>query len=179
MDKLEDFISKNREDIDTRIPSPDVWKGIRRNIGNRRLTFIRWSAAASVLILVGSALAVLNHRSNEGHLLPGREARIMKKNPQLVESEFYYNNLVKTLYDEASPLMVDYPDIKKELNDDMTQIDSICNDIRKDLKDNVSNQEVIEALIKNYRFKIQILNEMLEVLKEDQIPTKKTESHEL
>jgi hypothetical protein len=103
----------------------------------------------------------------------------MKRNPQLKETELYYNNLVNILYNEASPLLAAYPDIRKEYLNDISQIDSICTDIKKDLNDNVSNQEVIEALIKNYRIKIQILEEMLDQLKQkENIPLNK-ESHEL
>jgi hypothetical protein len=36
------------------------------------------------------------------------------------------------------------------------------------LKDNVDNQDVIEALINNYRIKIQILEDMLIVLKQNE-----------
>jgi hypothetical protein len=95
------------------------------------------------------------------------DALIMKANPDLKETEIYYNNLVHNLYSEATPLLTGYPDLEKELLSDMSQLDSICTDIKKDLKDNVANQEVIEALINNYRIKIHILEDMLSILKEN------------
>jgi hypothetical protein len=59
------------------------------------------------------------------------------------------------------------------------QIDSICSEIKKDLKDNVANQDVIEALIQNYRIKIRLLEDMLELLKENEENPVKSKSHEL
>jgi hypothetical protein len=138
----------------------------------------RLAAAAVILIVVTAALYHYIDENKDGSANQ-REASLMKRNPQLKETELYYNNLVNILYNEASPLLAAYPDIRKEYLNDISQIDSICTDIKKDLNDNVSNQEVIEALIKNYRIKIQILEEMLDQLKQkENIPLNK-ESHEL
>ena len=80
---------------------------------------------------------------------------MMKTNSQLKETEIYYNNLANSLYREATPMLTRNPEIEKELSTDISQIDSICSEIKKDLKDNVANQDVIEALIQNYRIKDQ------------------------
>jgi hypothetical protein len=178
MDKLEDFIRNNREEMDYRDPSPKVWKEIRKKTGRKGKSITTWTAAASVLILIGTSLILLLSKGDKVHG-SGSEALLMKNNPQLLETEFYYNNMIKTLYNEASPMLVVYPDLKKELNDDMAQIDSLCADIKKDLRDNVSNQQVIEALIKNYRIKTEILQEMLDLLRQEQNPPEKPKSHEL
>jgi len=97
----------------------------------------------------------------------------------LKETEIYYSTLVNSLYMEATPLLTKNPEIKKELNTDLSQLDSICSDLKKDLKDNVSNQEVVEALIQNYRIKIRLLEDMLTILKENENNPEKKKSHEL
>jgi hypothetical protein len=179
MEKMEDFIRKNREVLDNHDPSPEVWKGIKRDLQTRRPGIMKRLAAAAVILIVVTAALYHYINENKDGFTNQREASLMKRNPQLKETELYYNNLVNILYNEASPLLAAYPDIRKEYLNDMSQIDSICTDIKKDLNDNVSNQEVIEALIKNYRIKIQILEEMLGQLKQnDSIPLNK-ESHEL
>ena len=89
----------------------------------------------------------------------------LQNNPQLKETEIYYNNLVNSLYKEATPLLTNNPDVRKELNNDLSHLDSICIDLKKDLKDNISNQEVVEALIRNYRIKIRILEDMVDSIK--------------
>lgn len=179
MGKLEDFIRKNREDLDDQDPSPEVWEGIRRDLMSRHPGIMRRLAAAAVIIVVATAAIFHYTKDNKGGAMNKREASLMKNNPQLKEIELYYNNLVNSLYNEATPMLAGYPDIRKEFLSDMSQIDSICTDIKKDLKDNVSNQEVIEALIKNYRIKIQILEDMLAQLKQNENKTVKNDSHEL
>jgi len=102
-----------------------------------------------------------------------------RESPQLKETEIYYNNLVNSLYSEATPMLTANPEIKKEFFSDISHLDSICSEIKKDLKDNVANQEVVEALIQNYRIKIRLLEEMLTMLKENKNNPDKKKSHEL
>jgi hypothetical protein len=182
MDKLEEHIRKNREDLDRYSPPKGIWRKIRRELGNDKPLLRQWiSIAAMIVVILGSAIVLFRpeYRWSDRSTQRNNEDNLTQITPQLKETEVYYNNLVNSLYREAAPLLTNNPDIKKELNTDMSHLDSICTDLKKDLKDNISNQDVVEALIRNYRIKIQILEDMLTVLKQnDTIPEKK-KSHEL
>jgi hypothetical protein len=164
MDRLEEFIRQNREELDQLNPPEEIWLSIRKNSVKRK-PFVKWiSIAASLIIISGTSLLLMRSGLNKS----GSEGF-----QSLKETEIYYNNLVNSLYTEATPLLSGYPEMKKELTEDITTLDSIFMDIRKDLKDNVANQEVVEALILNYRTRIRILEEMLELLKDNDNPEKK------
>jgi hypothetical protein len=47
------------------------------------------------------------------------------------------------------------------------------------LKENISNQEVIEALIQNYRLKLQVLEDILNKFKDFDNEKAKVEKHEI
>jgi hypothetical protein len=161
MDRLEDYIRKNKDDLDKYEPSPDVWRGIRKEMHRGRRELAGWlSAAAMIAVILGTSALFYAASQN-------------KADPEVIESEIYYNNLVNDLFSQAAPLLTGYPDLEKELMTDMSQIDSICADIKKDLRDNIDNQEVIEALISNYRIKTQILEEMLDALRQNENNTEK------
>ena len=182
MDRLEEYISKNREELDRYTPSNDVWKGIRGNMNYRRRNLTLWfSAAAMIVVILTTAVLFYVGKERDNYVLNRRDADIllMKANPELIESEIYYNNLIHDLYLQATPLLTNNPDIEKELINDLSHLDSICADIKKDLRDNVANQEVVEALINNYRIKIRILENMLNTLKQDENSEEKTISHAL
>jgi hypothetical protein len=98
---------------------------------------------------------------------------------QLKEAEAYYTSQINNLCQEAEPMLTANPDLQEELNSDIAQIDSIYADLRKDLKDNIANQEVVEALVRNYTIKIKILEDMLEILRENENNGEKNKSHEL
>ncbi len=181
MDKLEEHIRKNREDFDEYIPSPDVWKKIYKKRRKGSSHFIKWvSVAAIIIVILGTSLYLVKRQyfnSVKGTAYSNQDPE--KDNSQLKESEIYYNNLLNALYLQATPLLTENPEIQIELDTDISHLDSICLDIRKDLKDNVDNQEVIEALIQNYRLKIQLLEDMLTVLKEPETNPEKKKSYEL
>ncbi len=177
MDKLEEHIRKNRGDFDKYNPPAGVWIRIKKELNTGKSLQRQWiSLAAMIIIIFGTAIIFFKPQ----YRWANKENDItFRRYPQLKETEIYYNNLVNSLYKEASPLLTRNPDLKKEINTDLSQIDSICTDIKKDLKDNISNQDVIEALIQNYRNKINILEDMLKVLKENENNPEKKKSHEL
>jgi hypothetical protein len=182
MDKLEEHIRKNRVELDRYSPSKAVWRIIDRQINKNRFPLRKVLAVAAmiVVILVTSVVLFKSGLLNKNGY--GTEESISGNIPgsaQVRETEIYYNNLVNSLYREATPLLTGNPEIRKELTTDISHIDSICAEIKRDLKDNVANQEVIEALIQNYRIKIRLLEDMLTILKENEKDPEKEKSHEL
>lgn len=181
MDKLEDYIRNNKNELDNYNPSPEIWERIKRGMRSRRPAFIWLPAAAMILVFLGTAILFYHWERKERIFYTDREIDvfIQKNDPRLIETEIYYDNLVNTLFIEASPMLTDYPDIEKELLDDLSEIDRICEDIKGDLKDNIGNQQVIEALINNYRLKIRLLEELLDVLKHIGNDPQNENNHEL
>jgi hypothetical protein len=182
MDKLEEHIRKNRENLDRYSTSSGIWRKIRRNLRKERSLMKRWlSIAAMIVIVAGFTLFIFRLTNNRPMISLNTSGKVNSPtdNPQLKETEIYYSNLVNSLYREATPLLTGNPDVKKELTTDITHLDSLCIEIKKDLKDNVANQEVIEALIQNYRLKIRLLEDMLTILKENNENPVKNKSHEL
>ena len=182
MDKLEEHLRMNRMHLDRYTPSRGVWIKIRRGIKKEKNPIRKWlSIAAMFVIILGTSLLII-----EPGLLHSRAAASKNmitndssESSQLKESELYYNNLVNSLYREATSMLIVNPEIQKELSSDISHIDSICYEIKRDLKDNVANQEVIEALIQNYRIKTELLEDMLTILRENENNPDKKKSHEL
>lgn len=181
MDKLEDHIRKNREEFDVYTPSSRVWTKVRRKIRKGYTPFTKWvSIAAMVIVILGTSLIIIRQRYyNADNGLAENNMNSSKGNSQLKESEIYYNNLLNSLYTEATPLLTANPEVQKELNYDISHIDSLCLEIKKDLKDNVANKEVVEALIQNYRIKIRLLEDILTILKENETDSEKKKEYEL
>jgi len=73
---------------------------------------------------------------------------------------------VSQRYDELKPFLVSDPAAEEMLHMDMAELDEVYSQLKEDLKDNASNPEVIEAMILNYRVKLEILEDLLNQLKE-------------
>ena len=61
----------------------------------------------------------------------------------------------------------------------LNELDSLSAQIIRDLDDNIASSEVIEALIGNYRLRIELLEDMLGLMKETGIKKKKNTGNEL
>ena len=182
MDSLEEHIRKNREELDLHNPSPAIWKRVRKELRHEIGHHHRWlSVAAVFLAIVGTAITFFSL----GHSWAGSKIEseigqaVSPSGGQLKETEIYYRNILTSRYREAAPLLTSHPDIDKELTEDISQLDSIYLDIKKDLRDNVANQEVIEALIQNYRIRIRLLDDMLNMLKEENPKPEISKRHEI
>jgi len=163
MDNLERFITENRHNFDRLHPPGRLWNRIRKasGTGNNYRTYGFTAAAliATTIILAG-VLGIIIRSSD----FRGRKAAALFAG----EAVFYYQSQFNNLYNQAKPFLNSQPELERELGYDIQKLDSILSEIRKDLKDNVANAEVVEAMIRNYRTRVLILEEMLRIIKEKQ-----------
>jgi hypothetical protein len=157
-DRLEQFIAENRDQFDLYDPADKVWNRINGRIHKgRRLpnfkTIIWWAA---VVLVIFSASFLLQEYLHRNDMLTGKK--------ELQEAEIYYTNMVNEKIQEIEPLLKNHPELGDELKNDLSELDSIYSALQKDLKDNIANDEVVEAMILNYRLKLQILEDLLEFL---------------
>lgn len=169
-DKLDKFLRENREQFDVYDPDPGIWQKIKpvRPVREEKPVnwrIILWRAAAVGIIFILSYLVSEYVFKRYGPLFKfsisnRKEIRI----PELQEAEIYYTSQLQVKFQEVKDYLTDHPGLEGELIRDFTALDSIHHELKKDLKDNVSNKEVVEALILNYRIKLTILEDLLQHL---------------
>lgn len=168
-DKLEKFILENREKFDTHEPDPKLWSKIEAGIKIKKPVNWRFflSRAAAVLLIFFASYMVqefINKGLPRINLAKSKEVEI----PELKEAENYYSRLVNEKLHEIKPIITGCPALEEELNYDLNQLDSLYKELKKDLKDNIANQEVVDAMIQNYRLRLSILEDILLELKPDE-----------
>jgi hypothetical protein len=52
MDNLEQFITKNREDLDKHEPSKNIWIGIKASLKTRKPLIPSWLAIAAIVTII-------------------------------------------------------------------------------------------------------------------------------
>jgi len=174
MDELERHIRDHREEMDIHEPDPSLWNRIKKGLPGReiRLREMLWRAAVAVVIAGTTMLAVFS-------VIRFRERITDPQVAAVRESYYYYDSQIKILFEEAEPLLTANPDIDTELRLGMDVLDSLSAEIIKDLNDNIASSEVLEALIGNYRLRIELLEEMLQLMKENDKGPEKTIENEL
>ena len=82
----------------------------------------------------------------------------------LLDAEAYYSSKISTLSSNVFQLSSDKPEIRTDIETEFLELDNIFKELKHDLKDNAANEEVLQAMIQNYRIKLEILTEILEQL---------------
>jgi hypothetical protein len=165
-DRLEEFVKQHREQFDQHEPDPSIW--LKINPANQSAAKerrpMRWLriAAAVAMIFAGSTAGI--------YFLTGEGIEADRHSSELyldiLETEQYYSQIVSDRYKELKPFLVSNPGAKEMLSTDMEELDEVYEELKEDLKDNASNPEVVEAMILNYRVKLEILEDLLIQLKE-------------
>jgi hypothetical protein len=170
-DKLEQFIAENRDQFDIHEPGDSVWNGINIEIHKgKNFHYLKKVAGWAAIILITFAASFLLqeylHRNNS--VAERQDKRNQKiEIPELQEAEIYYANLVDEKILEIQPLLENKPELGYVLKSDLAELDSTYAQLQNDLKDNIANDEVVEAMIQNYRLKLEILEDFLAHLQEN------------
>ena len=169
-DRLEEFISENRDRFDLYKPEDRIWTGIESRIHRNRKVRIGWKGimwrAAAVVIIFASSFFIQEYLHQRKGGLAIQRKDLNKEIPELREAEIFYTNLLNEKISQIEPLLSGYPELGNSLDQDLSELDSIYSELQQDLHDNIANDEVVEAMIQNYILKIQILEDLLEYLDE-------------
>jgi hypothetical protein len=176
-DRLEDFVKQHQEQFDLHEPDPSIWLKINSPQAGRSLQKagrhiplvqerrpMPWlRIAATVALIFAASTAGIYFLTGEK---PNQEEYSSELYMEMMETEQYYTQMVSERYNELKPFLASDPGAKEMLSTDMDELDEVYDELKEDLKDNASNPEVIEAMILNYRVKLEILEDLLNQLKE-------------
>lgn len=167
-DKLEHFIIENRDDFDVYEPSDELWDRIQKP--SPKVIQLNWKTiavrvAAVVVIFIASYFFHDMMQSENTQQIaqqqPEMEDQQMEQVQVLMEAEVFYSSQISNTKDEIFKLSGNDKELIDDINFDMVELDDIFQELKDDLKDNSDNEEVIEAMIQNYRIKLQVLEEIL------------------
>ena len=169
--RLENFVRDHRQDFDLHEPSDALWKGIEKKMDKSRKHNFTYYLSRTAAV---AAIFILSFTIQQ-YFWGSRNQVVI---PELQEAELYYSGLVSMKLEQVKPLLSEHPILQEELENDLSELDSIYNGFKEDLKDNIANQEVLEAMIENYRFRIEMLEEMVLFLDTDKDDFKNNNSSE-
>lgn len=161
-DRLEDFIKDNRDEFDFRTPSAEVWDKITVNTKARKVItlktyFLRASVILAVVALGTFGFWQVNSIANK-QMAKNADPELL----ELMEAEAFYAQQVDVKLKEIQKCYYTFPELKDEIENDLTELEEMYRDLKTDLKENISNKSVIEAMIENNRFRMKLCENVLE-----------------
>ena len=167
MDNFEKHIRDNKSSFDEFQPDRSkIWDQIELKLDSNKTKVIplwrskKWRVAASIAIIIGifSMFGLMITGSSD---LSTGNASV---NEELNDVNSYYKNLVSTqvqLVKNSSKLSSEE---KEEFLSFMEELDKEYIDLKNELKKNINNEAILEAIVKNYKKRIDIIENLLQQL---------------
>ena len=159
-DKLESFIAENRESFDPFIPDKNIWYRLENQLDKKdqpKMILIWSSKIAAILVAVlvcGIVLGISISKNGQSDINYASSPALQKYQ----EAEQYYQQQVNLKLGEIKD-----SNTISTIESDLKQLDEIYNQLRQEMiQSNYTNTEVmINAMIKNQKTKIEILENIL------------------
>ena len=171
-DPLEAFIKNNRDAFDTEIPDSRIWAAIEQDVPAKtaKVVSANWrqhlmrAAAAIVLLIAGINIGIWY---GTGTAQAGMS--MSDVSTEYAELEQYYQRDITSKQNKLTQFAA-YSD--KNVLDDLRQMDGMMNELREELAHVPpgNREQVVRAMIENYKAKAAILERVLEHIEQQQEP---------
>ena len=188
--RLEQFIQDNREAFDNEEPRPQLWKNLQaRVLENQKdervfhLSFLRWTAAAAVLIMLAGIFYYMEQRQDptlakaEPSTSPVTTEDVLNElDPNYAKQVYHFTQLIELKQTELKQIEKEHPELYHQFVKDINKLDSSYQALRTELPRNPNRELLLEAMIQNLRLQTELLNQQLSIIK--QLRQKNTKDHE-
>lgn len=162
MDPLEQFIRSNKEELKHSLENKDaLWDAINKDITPRKQAVVRklawrkWAVAASFLLAIGAGLFWVNS--------PGPNNSIASEKPlEVLEIDAHYQKLINARVVQVKNSTSLTEQQKKEIINYLENLESESLELEKELEVNINNVQIIQAIINNYRERLDIMEKLLD-----------------
>jgi predicted PurR-regulated permease PerM len=178
MDKIEKFILDHREEFDSEVPSLNVWAAIDKELGSqggKQVTMwraLRVAAAVLVLLTVGGVGGYYTFQQQ----LSGQVASLAEVAPEYAPLEAYYHEQLDTRLQQ----LASYKEATS-VRSDLEQLDAVFQELTKELAaaPKGSEEQIIQAMIRNYQTRLEILERVLQNIEPVAPQTEKGNTNEV
>ncbi|HZG26391.1 MAG TPA: hypothetical protein VEZ17_17505 [Chitinophagaceae bacterium] len=170
--RLDDFIEHNREHFDTYEPGNKVWENIERDLAGKstkkpaviHMHLKKWIAVAAVLIV--TVITAYFFFANDHKSITGTIASTSNEMPaEYAQEVYYFTKLIELKHLELKKIEKEQPGLYRQFSEDITKLDSNYQALKKALPDNPNQEMLLEAMIGNLKWQIDLLNQQLAIIK--------------
>jgi len=178
--RLEDFIKDNRDAFDSEEPKPQLWRNLQSNVAEStrdervfHLSFLRWTAAAAVVIMiVGTFYMVITSGplapplSRNSSTTATPDQVLNELNPTYAKEVYHFTQLIELKQSELKQIEKEHPELYQQFMKDINKLDSSYQALKTELPKNANRELLLEAMIQNLKLQTELLNQQLSVIKQ-------------
>lgn len=172
MEDLEKMIRENREMLMEEEPSAGHFEKFEKRLTRQnsrgrvlKLTYRISRVAAVGLLMIMSSLYIYNEfiRTDVQFMNLG------EVNKEYQEMEFFFTSQIDTKCEEIKSFDFEEDEsFKENLLLELNSMDSIYSYLKQEMAENPGDERIIEAMIRHYQTKLNVISEILEKLKSQQ-----------
>lgn len=167
-DPFEQFVSNHKDEFDHLVPREDLFQHIETRkpkvINMSAMTIFTRAIAAMLIFAVGFAANefIFSDRSSDSRMANStvQEEGMETSYNDFYEMQVYYTSQIDLVKNDIVVLSEGDDVINDEVDLQLEDLKSIFEELKEDLNDQTNDEEVIEAMIMNYRVKLKMLEEM-------------------
>jgi len=173
MKKIEDIIRNNRERFDELEPAEGHFERFQNKLNshnNKKSSFslsykiVLKAAVVGLLVLLSSLWLYDNVYENQST----EQIAVRNASPEFRETQLYYSNMVDRKYNQIQDFEFKSKKQKKMLLNELKAMDSVYYKIKQDFKENPNDPRVMNALVRHYQLKLEVMTQVLEQLNQIQ-----------
>ncbi len=183
MNTLEEIIKRGRGEFDDREPSEGHYERFSFKLATR-LHAVKAKRSILPYLLKAAVVTILVKPSSlwafDHFVRPNlkKTMTLSEVSPEYREVENYYVSQVSFMENEFTTLDLTNPEQKEALMHEMASMDSVYMELQKELRANPSDQRIIDAMIKHYQTKLEVMNYIIDQLRQIKAETENPVSHE-
>lgn len=184
--RFEQFMRDHRDEFDADEPAPQIWKKLEQQLNPAppkgkavTMKFLRWSAAAAILVLAGYGVFHLfnpQKGANNPDVAQGQQRvkgnqatgdELLKDiNPTYAKEVYHFTQLIELKQHQLKQIEKDNPALYKQFLTDITRLDSSYKSLQQELPTNPNREQLLEAMIQNLRLQTELLNQQLQIIQQ-------------
>ena len=179
--RLEQFIQDNREAFDNEEPRPQLWKNLQAQVQESQkdervfhLSFLRWTAAAAVLIMLAGIFYYMEQKKESATLAktelsstPVTTEEVLKDlDPDYAKQVYHFTQLIELKQGELKQIEKEHPELYHQFVRDINKLDSSYQALKLELPGNANRELLLEAMIQNLKLQSELLNQQLSIIKQ-------------
>ena len=172
METLKNFIEKNRTKFDSEQPSENhefIFEQKLNSLSKRKQQPIFYTILKYAAVLIITFFITYSAFENQktGRVIEVQLLTLSDLSEEYAEMEYFYIQTSYRQMDIIGQILTDnVPEQKEELFRELTALDSLHTSLQQELNLNPYDERVIDAMVKFYQFKVEILNQIIYNLKQ-------------
>jgi hypothetical protein len=168
---LEDFIDDNREAFDSYKPGNKVWEAIEKELPHNKqkkssILQMKWlirTSVAAAIILTTASIFYFSQFIKSGNTVSPQVAESGVP-AEYAEEVYHFTKLIELKHKQLKKIEKEQPELYRQFAGDISLLDSNYQVLRKELPGHPNQELLIQTMISNLKWQINLLNEQLNII---------------